>query len=291
MGSPKISSFIDILILADSFRSRVSIPADVYLAPRHFKTLTQEDFDGSSVTEQLQVADLGGKQLWHFTAPANFPFKSVTNITRDALAEGGLIEIEARTSDATTYGLFLGTDPRELLLRPSSTENMYVPVNKAVSRTIHIRQIFKPPSPKGRDRGHQTEEALAAAADQPKKAKPKQPRNLRMRYRPFGVAHGAVGDHLNRSPHRESEMDLGSSDLADGMGAGRHESKKNSATTVEEVCVAGVLPDLRSKTPLVCLSSDRQTASTIAIPEQPHEINVEKGRSGLPKRKKKKTLA
>ncbi|KAI0195233.1 DNA-directed RNA polymerase I subunit RPA34.5-domain-containing protein [Xylaria flabelliformis] len=140
------------------------------------------DNPGKEVADFFSNANLEGKQVWYFTAPASLPITVLKDMEIDlskATNGGSLL-----THNGDNYGLDLesyATNTQIQLLIPSSGGDKYTSLNHGIDSTVHLRRMAKF-GPGG--------EVHATATDNyvpvPKPVR-EQPEGLRVRYTPIGV--------------------------------------------------------------------------------------------------------
>ncbi|KAI0517063.1 DNA-directed RNA polymerase I subunit RPA34.5-domain-containing protein [Xylaria bambusicola] len=142
---------------------------------------------GKEVADFFSNANLEGKQVWYFTAPASLPITVLKDMEIDlSKATKG----EALLShNGDNYGLDLesyATNTQIQLLIPSGSGDKYTSLNRGIDSTVHLRRMAKF-GPGG--------EVHATATDNyvpvPKPIR-QQPEGLRVRYTPIGVPTPAI---------------------------------------------------------------------------------------------------
>ncbi|KAI0389078.1 hypothetical protein F5Y17DRAFT_450388 [Xylariaceae sp. FL0594] len=140
------------------------------------------DNPGQEVSDFLSSANLEGKQVWYFTAPASLPITVLKDMEIDlAKATQGGALLTHRGDD---YGLDLeahATTTQIQLLIPSKGGDKYTSLNRGIDSTVHLRRMAK--------FGPGGEASAKATDDYVPKPKPvrEQPEGLRARYTPIGV--------------------------------------------------------------------------------------------------------
>ncbi|KAI1421459.1 DNA-directed RNA polymerase I subunit RPA34.5-domain-containing protein [Xylaria sp. FL1777] len=137
---------------------------------------------GKEVADFFSNANLDGKQVWYFTAPASLPITVLKDMEIDL---SKVTKGEALLNhNGDDYGLDLesyATNTQIQLLIPSRGGDKYASLNHGVDSTIHLRRMAKF-GPGG--------EVHATATDNyvpvPKPIR-EQPQDLRVRYTPIGV--------------------------------------------------------------------------------------------------------
>ncbi|KAI0533095.1 DNA-directed RNA polymerase I subunit RPA34.5-domain-containing protein [Xylaria digitata] len=137
---------------------------------------------GKEVSDFFSNANLEGKQVWYFTAPASLPITVLKDMEIDlskATSGGALL-----THDGDNYGLDLesyATNTQIQLLIPSHGGDKYKSLNRGIDSTVHLRRMTK--------FGPGGEVHATATDDYAPLPKPirEQPEGLRVRYTPIGV--------------------------------------------------------------------------------------------------------
>ncbi|KAI1757641.1 DNA-directed RNA polymerase I subunit RPA34.5-domain-containing protein [Xylaria castorea] len=161
------------------------------------------DNPGKEVADFFSNANLEGKQVWYFTAPASLPITVLKDMEIDLskATNGGTL----LTHDGDNYGLDLesyATNTQIQLLIPSSGGDKYTSLNHGIDSTVHLRRMAKF-GPGG--------EVHATATDNyvpvPKPVR-EQPEGLRVRYTPIGVPAPTVS---STAPTKSTSTDASSS--------------------------------------------------------------------------------
>ncbi|OTA99144.1 hypothetical protein M426DRAFT_325389 [Hypoxylon sp. CI-4A] len=140
------------------------------------------DISAKEVADALRQANLEGKQLWYFTAPASLPLTILRDLEIDlSKATTGEMLLNHKGDD---YGLSLEshtTSSQIQLVIPTKTGDRYNTLDRSVDSTVHLRQIakFGPNS------------SVSATATDAYTPIPKpirnQPQGLKTRFTPIGV--------------------------------------------------------------------------------------------------------
>lgn len=140
------------------------------------------DNPAKEVTEFFSKANLEGKQVWYFTAPASLPITVLKDMQIDlSKAATGEALLNHKGDE---YGLDLeanATSTQIQLLIPSQAGDNYTALNRGIDSTVHVRHIakFGPGS---------TTSATATKDYIPiPKAIREQPQGLKPRFTPIGV--------------------------------------------------------------------------------------------------------
>ncbi|KAI8947489.1 DNA-directed RNA polymerase I subunit RPA34.5-domain-containing protein [Xylaria longipes] len=140
------------------------------------------DNPGKEVADFFSNANLEGKQVWYFTAPASLPITVLKDMEIDlskATNGGPLL-----THNGDNYGLDLesyATNTQIQLLIPSSGGDKYTSLNHGIDSTVHLRRMAKF-GPGGEVHATATDNYVPA----PRPIR-EQPEGLRVRYTPIGV--------------------------------------------------------------------------------------------------------
>ncbi|KAI5309905.1 hypothetical protein KEM55_002160 [Ascosphaera atra] len=154
------------------------VPAKPFRPPESFRQVQGGAPPSAEVSQAL--SNLEGKQVWHITAPASVPLSSIKQLALDAVAQGQPI----LSHDGKQYRLReeqLGLDTSKHLLVPNKQGNVYHKDSHRVVQTFHLEQLVGlSPS---------TSDVKPSNVQVSKYEKPvrQQPKNLKTRYRPFGV--------------------------------------------------------------------------------------------------------
>jgi len=137
---------------------------------------------GKEVADFLSTAQLEGKQVWYFTAPASLPITVLQELEIDlADAQSGRAILQ-HGGDA--YGIDLETqavNSQVQLFIPTKAGNQYHGVKRPIDSAVHIRRQVK----FGPD-GGESSTATDNYAIKPKAVR-QQPQGLRPRFTPIGV--------------------------------------------------------------------------------------------------------
>ncbi|KAI1431909.1 DNA-directed RNA polymerase I subunit RPA34.5-domain-containing protein [Xylaria sp. CBS 124048] len=140
------------------------------------------DNPGKELADFFSSANLEGKQVWYFTAPASLPITVLKDMEIDltkAVKGGPLL-----THGGDNYGLDLeshATNTQIQLLIPSRGGEKYSTLNHAIDSTVHLRRMAKF-GPGGEVQSTATDDYVPV----PKPIRA-QPEGLKARYTPIGV--------------------------------------------------------------------------------------------------------
>jgi hypothetical protein len=146
--------------------------------------------DSASPATQFLTSDLGGKEVWHITAPSNMSMKAIKPFIIRAAMRGEPI----LNSEGKEYCLKEGLSANTCTLIPNDITGAYVPGTVAVSRTFHLQEMINPPTKDKRSEDNQPEQMYFEFQPHdgyPVRKKRKQPEGLRVRYKPFGTSYAS----------------------------------------------------------------------------------------------------
>ncbi|KAI5922950.1 DNA-directed RNA polymerase I subunit RPA34.5-domain-containing protein [Camillea tinctor] len=185
---------------------------------------------GKEVADFFSNANLEGKQLWYFTAPASLPITVLKDMEIDlakVTSGGSLLK-----HDGDDYGLDLepyATSTQIQLLIPSHGGDKYTSLNRGIDSTVHLRRMAK--------FGPGGEVGATASNEYVPHPKPirQQPKGLKPRFTPIGVPNPKVpnateGPQRSAIPKPSSESNSKSSSPASD---GESESESESESDVE----------------------------------------------------------
>ncbi|KAI3339116.1 DNA-directed RNA polymerase I subunit RPA34.5-domain-containing protein [Ustulina deusta] len=198
---------------------------------------------GKEVADFFSNANLAGKQVWYFTAPASLPITVLQDMEIDlSKATRGEALL---THNGDNYGLDLepyATNTQIHLLIPSRGGDKYTSLNRGIDSTVHLRRMAKF-GPDG--------EIHAAATDDfvpiPKPFR-EQPEGLRVRYTPIGVPTPPIS---SAAPAKNTSVDASSSQAETRVGV--HSSSSESESENES--------DVDMTTPTASIAPASQTKS------------------------------
>lgn len=141
-------------------------------------------------------SNLDGKQVWHITAPLGVPVSSIGQFALEAIASGEPV----LTHKGVKYRLHedsLGAaEKTKSLLLPDKHGNVFRRNRQGVSQTFHIEQVVDLPN---------GDLSVTPDIKSLRKKTPKQPKNLRMRYKPFGSSNEQAETFGSASEESEAE--------------------------------------------------------------------------------------
>ncbi|ORY58886.1 DNA-directed RNA polymerase I subunit RPA34.5-domain-containing protein [Pseudomassariella vexata] len=141
------------------------------------------DNPGKEVADFFSKANLEGKQVWYFTAPASLPITVLRDMEIDmakAAAGGTIIKHQG-----DSYGLdlepYATNNQVQILMANKKGDKWSTPVSHGVDSTVHIRREAK--------FGGESTVSATATDDYVRRPKPirEQPEGLRARFTPIGV--------------------------------------------------------------------------------------------------------
>ncbi|PWY91004.1 hypothetical protein BO70DRAFT_358442 [Aspergillus heteromorphus CBS 117.55] len=209
-----------------------------YKAPFGFKTLKQQAPPKSSVSSLL--SDLRGKQVLHITAPDYLPLSKIEEVSLAKIMRGTPV----LKHKGVQYGI-----PIESLRQPElngKALHLYDPKTKTYYSTTatdiptyHIQELIDMPDVSAEN------SVLEAVKGQVKPPR-KQPKNLKMRFRPVGS--GAAPPETIGSSSEESEGEQPTFKVPRGVEVEREERKrKNRPTEGDNETQVGATPRKKSK--------------------------------------------
>ncbi|KAI0098136.1 DNA-directed RNA polymerase I subunit RPA34.5-domain-containing protein [Nemania sp. FL0031] len=147
------------------------------------------DNPGKEVADFFSNANLEGKQVWYFTAPASLPITVLKDMEIDlaSASQGGPL----LTHNGDNYGLDLesyATNTQIQLLIPSRGGDKYTSLSRSIDSTVHLRRMAKF-GPSGEVHATATEDYVPI----PKPIR-EQPEGLKVRYTPIGVPTPAISN-------------------------------------------------------------------------------------------------
>ncbi|KAF9891736.1 hypothetical protein FE257_003217 [Aspergillus nanangensis] len=213
--------------------------AQSYKPPSGFKSAKKQPPPSSKSSSLL--ANLSGKQIYHITAPAFLPLETVEQISLEKVMQGQPI----LKHKGAQYGIPVdsmqqnGANEKTLLLYDPKAQT-YSSTSSGNIQSYHVQQMVNLPE------RSETQDKVLEAAKKLVKPPRKQPKNLKMRFRPVGSGQ-APPETLGSSSESEGEeptfkVPKGSEerkrkhqqtdgDSAQPSGVPRKKSKKQSGTT------------------------------------------------------------
>ncbi|RHZ68302.1 DNA-directed RNA polymerase I subunit RPA34 [Aspergillus thermomutatus] len=173
-------------------------PRPPYKPPSGFKA-AKKQLPPSSTTSSL-LSDLRGKQIFHITAPAFLPLSKVKEVSLAKILQGEPV----LKHEGVQYGIppenisqgDLGG--KSLLLYDSKTQTYYSTPGATIP-TYHVQEVIDLP------KSLETDDAVLAAAQGQIKPPRKQPKHLKMRFRPVGSGEGPPETIGSSSEESEGE--------------------------------------------------------------------------------------
>ncbi|OGM44631.1 hypothetical protein ABOM_007480 [Aspergillus bombycis] len=180
--------------------SKVSFQArQPYRAPSGFKAAKKQSPPSSGTTSLL--SDLRGKQVYHITAPAFLPLSKVKEISLGKVMKGEPV----MKHEGVQYGIpaesITQSDVggKALLLYDSKSQTYYTTSTNGI-RSYHVQELINLP-----ERSEENDTVLEAAKEQIKPPR-KQPKHLKMRFRPVGSEQGPPETLGSSSEESEGEQ-------------------------------------------------------------------------------------
>lgn len=213
-------------------------PKPSYKPPSGFKA-AKKQLPPSSTTSSL-LSDLRGKQLFHITAPSFLPLSKVKEVSLAKILQGEpILEHEGVQYGIPSENIGHGDlGGKSLLLYDSKTQTYYS-APATTMPTYHVQQLIDLPKSLG------TEDAVLAAAPDQIKPPRKQPKHLKMRFRPVGSEEGPPETIGSSSEESEGEGKPNSKFPRESK-TEREERKRKHAEEVEGSQSAG-LPRKKTK--------------------------------------------
>ncbi|KAI0814099.1 DNA-directed RNA polymerase I subunit RPA34.5-domain-containing protein [Xylaria sp. FL0064] len=201
------------------------------------------DNPGKEVADFFSNANLEGKQVWYFTAPASLPITVLKNMEIDlSKATKGEALL---THNGDNYGLDLepyATNTQIQLLIPSRGGDKYASLNHGIDSTVHLRRMAKF-GPGGEVHATATDDYIPV----PKPIR-QQPEGLRVRYTPIGVPTPAIP---SANPTKKTAVNASSSQAktkASPQSSSSSDSESDSESDVEMTTpTASIVPASQTK--------------------------------------------
>ncbi|KAI0892395.1 DNA-directed RNA polymerase I subunit RPA34.5-domain-containing protein [Annulohypoxylon nitens] len=224
------------------------------------------DNPAKEVADFFKSANLEGKQVWYFTAPASLPITVLKDMEIDLS--------KATTGEALlnhngdNYGLNIeshATSTQIQLLIPSQGGDKYAALNRGIDSTVHLRRIAKF-GPGG---------TVSSTADDNYAPAPKaireQPQGLKPRFTPIGVPTPAVQISTTAASKSKSSKKSKESDAANGQLKRKHpEQNTNQSTPGQEPQTQGK----SAKRPKTSKSATAQISSTPVTVDTPSKVRT-----------------
>ena len=169
-------------VSSSSQQGELSAPPSVPYKPPPGSEVARIPDESSSILDAFEPASLQGKQVWQISIPASIPVETITTVPLDSMTDGSPI----LTHDGIQYTLSLlreGASQSEMILLPDVEKNMYLPLKGAkITRSLRVQEVPRTTGPRPRE----DEEIMDVEDDEGFANKHKQPKGMKMRYRPFG---------------------------------------------------------------------------------------------------------
>ncbi|KAK1766440.1 DNA-directed RNA polymerase I subunit RPA34.5-domain-containing protein [Phialemonium atrogriseum] len=164
----------------------------------------QENVDASDVAQVFSQAQMQGKQVWYFTAPASIPIEVVEKLEIPLeRAQKGLSILSHNGDD---YGVAFedaSTTRSIKLLIPNKAGDKYGMLNRPLDQTVHLKRITQ------FSHGNESSTTFSQSHTTTSRPARPQPAGLKSRYHPIGVSNGSVGkngDHTASENDEDVEM-------------------------------------------------------------------------------------
>jgi hypothetical protein len=159
--------------------------------PPGFREPQSDAPDSAARTLEALSGDLTGKEIWHITASPGIPIDAIQELSLDAMRSGSPI----LTYKERQYSLKTGNTSSRYFLLPQADGTSYRLSNQSVHESRHLQEIPRPLQTKD---GHTPETFEFFATEKPaSRIAVQQPRNLQMRFRPFGASDNVVAFNSN----------------------------------------------------------------------------------------------
>ncbi|EAW11563.1 DNA-directed RNA polymerase I subunit RPA34 [Aspergillus clavatus NRRL 1] len=253
-------------------------PTVAYKPPSGFKAVKKQ-LPPSSTTSSL-LSDLRGKQLFHITAPASLPLSKVKEVSLAKILQGEPV----LKHEGVQYGIppeNIGQgdlNGKNLLVYDSKTQTYHSAPATNIP-TYHVQEMINIPT-----RSEMDNAVLAAAQDLVKPPR-KQPKHLKMRFRPVGSGN-APPESLGSSSE-ESDGEEKASKASKGSKKGREERKRKHDHEEVDAAHSGGLP--RKKTKKQTDSAEALASSQMDIDEKAGQEKSKKSSKKRDEKKRKKS--
>ena len=163
-------------------RLEPSIPQTIpYEPPPGFAPATISNISPSAL-EAFKPASSNGKQIWQISIPSSVPVDAITSVSLDSILDGSPIF----THSGIDYCLSTqreGLTDGETVLLPDVDKNRYEPAMRLkISRGLRVREVISRPSVSTTANNN----VMDIDGEGVMEDKHKQPKGLKMRWRPFG---------------------------------------------------------------------------------------------------------
>ncbi|KAL4741375.1 DNA-directed RNA polymerase I subunit RPA34.5-domain-containing protein [Aspergillus similis] len=221
---------------------KVSKP-QAFGAPRQYKPpfgfKSAKNQPSSSITTSA-LSNLAGKQVFHITAPAFLPLSKVKEVSLAGALKGEPILKHGGVNygipaDSLTHAQ-AGASGQSLFLYDAKTQSYYSTVTNIP--TYRIQEMVELPG------GAELEEATIRSAKAMEKPPRKQPKHLKMRFRPVGS--GDAPPETLGSSSEESEVEEHTMKVPQGLEKEKERKRKHQQTEGDGSLAAG-LPRKKSK--------------------------------------------
>ncbi|KAF7586948.1 hypothetical protein BBP40_007986 [Aspergillus hancockii] len=200
-----------------------------YKAPSGFKSVKRQSAPSSSTSSVL--SDLRGKQVYHITAPAFLPLSNVEEMSLGKVMQGEpIIKHEGVQYGIPAESISQGDMGGKTLLLYDSKSQQYYTTETSDIRSYHIQELINLP-----ERSGDHDVALEAGKEMIKPPR-KQPKHLKMRFRPLGSGYGppeTLGSSSEESEGEQPTFKVPSKEKDD-------KKRKHHQTEAEGIQPAGV---------------------------------------------------
>lgn len=151
---------------------------------------------------------LGGKQIWHITAPSTIPVDMIKEVSLESVAKGEA----ALHYKGADYGFVVNGEgsqtPKKILIAGAGSSYRLAPME--IAQTLQLQQLVNlPPLQLNQSKSSGTSQGSTMASAPVKKPARQQPKNLRMRFGPLGDQIGDSGKIGSESSSEESSIGQG----------------------------------------------------------------------------------
>ncbi|KAJ3567326.1 hypothetical protein NPX13_g6811 [Xylaria arbuscula] len=236
---------------------------------------------GKEVADFFSNANLEGKQVWYFTAPASLPITVLKDMEIDlSKATKGEALL---THKGDNYGLDLesyATNTQIQLLIPSRGGDKYTTLNHGIDSTVHLRRMAKF-GPGGEVHATATDDYVPV----PKPIR-QQPEGLRVRYTPIGVPTPPVSSipAVKKTPTKASSVQVKQKPAVESSSSGSEsESESDVEMTTPSALIAPASQTKAAKSALTNgdrkrrhSGNDNQSAKRVKAEPTPEKASMKK---------------
>ncbi|KAK1147404.1 hypothetical protein N8T08_001486 [Aspergillus melleus] len=215
-----------------------TIAAQPFKAPSGFKSVKKQSPPSSSVASAL--SDLRGKQIFHVSAPAYLPLSKVKEISLAKVMQGEpVMKHEGVAYGIPAEGMINGDGVSNTLLTYDPKTQTYTPTIANNIHSYHVQELIQIPNLS------EVEDKVREAAQEQVVPPRKQPKHLKMRFRPVG-SRNAPAETIGSSSE-ESEGEAPTFKVPKGANVDKEERKRKQHPTEAEGNTASGEPRKKSK--------------------------------------------